>query len=715
MRIANMKLSVKLPILVVGLAVAAASIAAYVAENRAETALEEAAFEKLVAMREERASRLEGYLTSISEDLTILVKSDEVLDALTAFQTGWNQVADPQSTFQKLYIKDNPYPTGEKEKLDAARDGSSYSEAHAHYHPWFREVLEDRGYYDIFLFDPDGNLVYTVFKELDYATNLVNGEWASTDLGKAFRAARNNSKADFQAFLDFQPYAPSLGAPASFISTPVLDRDGKLAGVLAFQMPIGRINAIMQGHAGMGETGETYVMGADGLMRSDSRFGTRSTILKRRIDTEPARRALKGESGFVVADDYRGVKVLSAFQPMEFMGTRWALLSEIDMAEVEQPVFALRNTIMVTVGGIAVVIAGCGFWFARTVSVPIGRMTHVMGRLAKDDLSVEVPGADRKDEIGDMASAVQIFKDNAEKVKRLQAEQEEREKRAEQEKREAMHKMADAFESSVGHIVDGVSSAVAEMQTVAQAMSSVSEETSAQAGTVAAAAEQASANVQAVASAAEEMTASIAEISRQVQSQTAVANEALQAVGSSDAEVKSLAEHAKSISDVIELITTIAEQTNLLALNATIEAARAGDAGKGFAVVASEVKNLANQTAKATEKIATRIGSVQSGTTSAVNAITRITEKIEAMTEMSTTVASAVEEQNAATQEIGRSVQEVASGTQQVSRAIAGVDQASQEAGGSASKVLTAAGELSTQAAALSSQVKRFIGDIRAA
>ena len=367
------------------------------------------------------------------------------------------------------------------------------------------------------------------------------------------------------------------------------------------------------------------------------------------------------------------------------------------------------------------VIAGLLFglaaaWIIGTgISRPIVKMTGAMERLAKGDHDVEIPAQDHKDEVGQMAVALQVFKDNAVETERLKAEREEAEKRATEEKRAAVHQLADGFESGVGHIVEGVSSAATEMQSTAESMSAIAEETSSQATTVASAAEQASANVQTVAAAAEELGSSIAEIARQVQSQTVMAREAADAAQSSDRQVKGLAEQAQAIGEVVELITSIAEQTNLLALNATIEAARAGDAGKGFAVVASEVKSLANQTAKATDQIAGQIKAIQDQTGSTVSAIELINEKIRAMSEISAAVASAVEEQNAATGEIGRNVQEASAGTQQVSGSILGVNQAAQEAGSSANQVLSAAGQLSEQAAQLTQQVNAFIAEIRAA
>ena len=379
---------------------------------------------------------------------------------------------------------------------------------------------------------------------------------------------------------------------------------------------------------------------------------------------------------------------------------------------------AMENalTVMIVVSLFSLLAgAAAAFLMGRMISRPITGMTKAMTVLAGGNIEVKIAGAGRRDEIGKMAGAVQVFKDNMIETRRLQAERAEAEKRAEQEKRAAMNKLADDFDSSVGNIVATVTTSANEMQSTAESMSSIAEETSSQSTTVAAAAEQASTNVQTVASATEELSSSIVEISRQVQRQSEIAAQASDAAGQSRQQVGELAEQAQSIGEVVDLITSVAEQTNLLALNATIEAARAGDAGKGFAVVASEVKNLANQTAKATDEIAGQIKAVQERTSSTVEAIERIAETIHTMTEIASVVASAVEQQNAATQEIGRNVQEAATGTQQVSSAITGVTQASSEAGSASTQVLAAASDLSKQATGLSAEVGRFLDQVRAA
>ena len=351
----------------------------------------------------------------------------------------------------------------------------------------------------------------------------------------------------------------------------------------------------------------------------------------------------------------------------------------------------------------------------RGISRPVRQMTGAMKVLASGDTSAAVPGTNRRDEIGDMAKAVEIFKRNMIETERLRVEQDEIKGRTEIDKKKLLNKLAGDFESGVRASLDMLASAATEMRATSQSMSTTAEETSAQATTVAAAAEEASANVQTVATATEELSSSVAEIGRQVSESTRIAGEAVGEATRTDATVHGLSAAAQKIGDVVKLISDIASQTNLLALNATIEAARAGDAGKGFAVVASEVKSLANQTAKATEEIAAQVAAMQGATSEAVEAIKRIGKTIGSLDEIATTIASAVEEQSAATQEIARNVHEAAQGTGQVSSNIVGVNQAAAETGTAAGQVLTSAEELGKQAETLRADVDKFLANVRAA
>jgi methyl-accepting chemotaxis protein len=359
--------------------------------------------------------------------------------------------------------------------------------------------------------------------------------------------------------------------------------------------------------------------------------------------------------------------------------------------------------------------AAAGLLIARSISRPIHAMTDAMRELANGNLSVDLPMRQRNDEVGQMVQAVAVFKDNAIRVSRLQAEQEESKARSEQEKREAFAVLADHFEASVRGVVESVSSAASDMQMTAQSMSSTVAQSRQQTEIVSAASEHASDNVHSVAVASEELSSSIGEISRQLAQASAVVSKAADGSRQSNARVQSLSSAVEKIGEVVELINTIASQTNLLALNATIESARAGEAGKGFAVVASEVKSLATQTAKATEDIGAQIGSIQRETSAVVADIHDITSTITAIDEISSSIASAVEEQGSATQEIARSVQQAAARTGEVSQNILSVTEGIATTETAAREMLGSAAKLAAQSETLRGEVDRFLASIRAA
>jgi methyl-accepting chemotaxis protein len=377
---------------------------------------------------------------------------------------------------------------------------------------------------------------------------------------------------------------------------------------------------------------------------------------------------------------------------------------------------ASARWVSLVIGFVTFILAlGVAYIMNRSIAQPIGAMTGVMRRLAEQDTSVEVTGSDRTDELGEMAAAVQIFKNNAIEKKRLEAEQQEAEARAAEEKKRAMDQMADAFESSVGRIVEEVADSATAMEQTAGTVTSLAERNDQGASEAVATCEQASSSVQTVATAAEELSASIAEISTQVSRANDVSQQAVDEAAATDSRVQGMTSAADRIGDVVELIQDIAEQTNLLALNATIEAARAGDAGKGFAVVASEVKTLATQTAKATGEISEQIASMQSATGSAADAIASISKRIQEIGEVTTSIASAIEEQSAATQEIARNTQQAADGTTSVSQSISDVRHNSSESAEAAGTMATAVGELNSHASGLRSEVGRFLDNVRSA
>jgi len=382
---------------------------------------------------------------------------------------------------------------------------------------------------------------------------------------------------------------------------------------------------------------------------------------------------------------------------------------------------ALGNISLLTAVEWALLVGGMllaaviGFLTSRAIVPPIHAMTRAMTRLASGDLSVDVPARDSRNEIGDMAKAVEVFKNNMAEAGRLRLEQDEQKQAAEKRRRADMERLADSFETAIGEVIETVSSAASQLEGSATALSHTAQKNQLLSNTVSSASEEATANVQSVASASEEMASSVNEISRQVQEAARIAGDAVQKAHIADARINSLSQASARIGDVVELINSIAGQTNLLALNATIEAARAGESGRGFAVVAAEVKALAEQTAKATAEIGQQITSIQSATHESVANMREIGEVIGRIAEISTSIASAIEEQGAATQEIARNVQQAAAGTSGVAANIAEVKSGATETGGASSQVLAAAKSLVGETSRLKSQVESFLQTVRAA
>lgn len=611
--------------------------------------------ERLRSVAESRVTELADYMDSIKTDLTLVSSLPYTFEAVEALKDGWHSIPDNHETILKeAYIRSNPNPVGQKHLLNAGPKGTDYDQAHGKYHPWFRELLLSRGYYDIFLFDIHGDLVYSVFKEEDFATNfLKDGPWVGTDLGKAFRAAVS-SPANAVHFFDFAPYAPSHGTPASFISTPIV-KNGETAGVLVFQMPIDRINTVMSHSSGLGESGETIIVGEDNLLRNDSRFTDENDILKTRIENEAATQALKGKPAVTLASGHSGDDFIQASHPFEFLGTKWAVVALQAQDEAMAPLMALKLWMLAIGSAFFVMAVFGGTKLARSLTRPLDEVISNIQDLIEGRLDTKVTGTKRADEIGAMKRAIEVFRDNAVSC-RLADETAASRRASEDARRQELDRVISAFKATVSDVQNQLSNQTKSMTSTSEDMVQIAERSSHAAEGALRASKVSDESVQASASAAEELRISIEEINQHTVRALDITRETSMAAEATDADVTELSGAADKIGTVIAMIREIADQTNLLALNATIEAARAGEAGKGFAVVAAEVKELSNQTAKATDQISNQIAAVQSSTRRAVNAIRSIGSQIGNVQEVTAAIASAVEEQGAATGEISKAI-----------------------------------------------------------
>ncbi len=402
--------------------------------------------------------------------------------------------------------------------------------------------------------------------------------------------------------------------------------------------------------------------------------------------------------------------IFSADDKSKVVGILYVGVGRAALEEIKQE---LTFSLLSVMGILAIVAIAVAALIVGRLLKPFPVLRNVIHRLSANELDIVVPYLDRKDDVGDLAKAVEMFKTASMESQTLSEQRIEDETRADADKRQMMVRTADDFETTVGSMVDHVSSSLHQFNASARDMSTTAEETKAKAGLVVTASEDAARNIQTVAAATEQLSASITEIGQQVSQASSIASGAVREAADTNSKVQGLADAAQKIGEVVGLITDIAEQTNLLALNATIEAARAGEAGKGFAVVASEVKNLASQTAKATEEISAQIQGIQASTDESVTAIGAITQTIEQVDQIAAAISAAVEEQTAATQEIARNVEEASAGTNQVNSNISEVSAATQVTGDVAQTIQRESLSLSEDAEKLKSEIQRFLAGIR--
>ncbi|WDE00087.1 methyl-accepting chemotaxis protein [Thalassomonas actiniarum] len=698
--------------------------------NAAHDALVSSAFSRLTSVREIQKSRIEDYFKKIRAQIITYSEDRMIVDAMKAFKKDFNSIEKelafsnkalasldsklraeysneflkrlnnnldtkvelnqylPQNSttrlLQHLYIVENPEATGDKHNLDVAPDGSNYSKTHASYHPVIHNFLKQFGYHDIFLVDnKTGDIVYSVYKEMDYATSLLTGPYKDSNIAEVFRSTRASAAADDIKIVDFKPYIPTFNAPASFIASPIFDGNEQI-GVLIFEMPVDRINNIMTNNnrwleAGFGESGETYLVGEDLTLRNQTRFliedksayievlrdsgmdnklvdkinKISSAIGLQSIKSKGVKAAQQGESGEDIFNDYRNVSVLSAYAPLDIIGVNWVILNEIDESEALAPAYELRNTILMSALFLLLIATIIALWFSRTIIIrPINAMLTAAEdlRSGEGDLTARIPNFG-EDELGQTARSLNGF----------------------------LEKLHDV---------------IYEIRDSIQVLTVASTEVKTTAHSVSDGASQQASSVEETSAALEQMTASIGQNAESSKITDNIASKAATDARGGGKAVEQTVSAMQEIVEKISIIDDIAYKTNLLSLNAAIEAARAGEHGKGFAVVAAEVSKLAERSQIAAKEIG--------------ELAKKSTATAEGAGELLDAIVPGIEQTADLVQEIANASDEQAGGVSQISEAMNLVDQTTQKNAAAAEELAATSEEMSNRIIQVSRLVSYF-------
>ncbi|MCJ8297586.1 MAG: methyl-accepting chemotaxis protein [Pseudomonadales bacterium] len=736
-------------------------------------ALEKSSEAQLLSVRNITKGRIEDYLYSIDKQVKTFSNDRMIIDAMQEFSAAYNaypsqnsmtaanarkelhqyysaefnpvfkehndnrsanikawlaKLSDTAALLQHKLIQTNPNPLGEKHLLDSLGDNSDYDKVHQLYHPSIRYYLEQFEYYDIFLVDAkSGNIVYSVFKELDYATSLKRGTFANTGIARVYNAANNHAAQNYTSIDDFDSYPPSYQDPAAFISSPITE-NGKTIGILIFQMPIGHLNEIMTHgqkwkEAGLGESGETYLVGDDNTLRSQSRFliegkrdylkaitnaGMDRSIVKaidskntaislQPVNSATANLALKGQSGIQIVDDYRNIPVLSAYDKINFPGLHWAILAEVDESEAFAAAFALSDKIQfyaLVIGAIFILLGtACGGLFARSISQPIIQLSRNIRAIEKDsDLTYRLTHSGN-DEISSASAA--------------------------------LNSMLEKFHQGINQVAENavkISESAEQTSAITKQSNQLLDTQQNQTNDVVVSMHQMTASLDSISSNLQDTVAAIHQADqkssqghRTMEESIVLVERLAQQIDSASQVISDFETHSNEITSVLDVIKGIADQTNLLALNASIEAARAGDQGRGFAVVADEVRALAGRTQRSTSEINDVIDKLKINSDQAINAmaqsqslatevVTQAGNAEQAFSEVSDSVASIAQMNNQITIDVEQ--QQLISN--QIDKNINAISEITNENVSGSGRTAKASLELAALAVALRLLVKQF-------
>ncbi len=406
----SVSIGLKLPIIMSVLVVATIIVLSVRGYYEERSAIIELSAAKLAGIAREKSERVEELLHQIDDVLLAQSRHESVISALRNFNEAWSQLDSPQELLQENYITDNPFATGEKNKLIAADAGTRYDQVHREFHPMFDTLKDATGYYDIFLFDTEGNIIYSVFKELDYATNILTGQWKNTGLAAVFERANAAMASEPAVFEDFAPYAPSYGAPAAFIARPVFDENGTRLGVISYQMPIDALTAAVQGNAGLGAEGDAFLIGGDRVLRTDSTQTEVNDVLQTRVDTPAVDAGIAGKFGVLEYSNHRSLEVFGYSQPISYHGVNWILIVENGKAELFAKLQSLLMSQFIAGVSFFAMAVAVSVFMSRSLAVPLKNVNAAVNKVAAKEFTVDIPATGRGDEIGGIARALDEFR-----------------------------------------------------------------------------------------------------------------------------------------------------------------------------------------------------------------------------------------------------------------------------------------------------------------
>jgi methyl-accepting chemotaxis protein len=699
MTLNDIRMTAKLPMAFVVLSLTIALSISWMGYRDFKSSLLDQVQKKLEILTVERAKAIEGWYVAMESQVSSYASDLTVVQAMQGFDSTFGLLMDdPIVDLQLAYIEENPNPIRERDNFDRAPAQIPYNYQHENYHPFFRDIKDSLDLYDVFLLDADGNMLYSVYKELDFATNFLTGPYADSGLGSAFEAALKASPGTI-VFSDFQPYAPNLGAPAAFIATPVENAQGIVIGVFAVQLPANQMSQIVTHDAGLGTTGELTMLASDLLARSESRFEGRHQLLDPLTPTPQIIETFEtGTSTYVYAKNLAGLPSIGNARLINILGENWVLVGEFELSEVFAAATSQRNKTLAFTFGAMLLVALLGWIISRSFTDPLTLIVKSMKQISERNYSVSIPDTGRRDEIGDLSRALELMVDRLQAFDKKLIEDNENtaaQKFAVVELGNGLKRLAsgdfttlldqhfsaeyDALRHDYNNSVENVGSTISNLKQFSSVIGDQTTKMGSESCELSRRTESQAATLEETAAAIDQITRNIAESSTELKSAEKLIHEVdsdakkgRHVVENTTKAMSAIEKSSEEIGSIIRVVDDIAFQTNLLALNAGVEAARAGDAGRGFAVVASEVRQLAMRSTDAVSQIKGLIGTsatnVETGVTlvrATEGMLLEIVNRIESISTLITSVAKSSIDQSGSITEINVGVTNLDRVTQQ--------------------------------------------------